>query len=142
MVENVWFTEGKEEGAVDCALENSSVFTPIVVDEELTMIRSSMFVSKIYEELTHREEPKTTMHALNSISYVNVRGTYTGEDIQKWKTTYYAHVTQQGKQNNPYDTSVFDHSIHSQSQNSSPTRREIHDGYSGLTSCTMYEELT
>ena len=45
--------------------------------------RSSMFVSKIYEEVTHREELKTTLHALNSISYFNVRGTYTGEDIQK-----------------------------------------------------------
>ena len=30
MVENVFFTEGKTEGAVDCALENTSVFTPTV----------------------------------------------------------------------------------------------------------------
>ena len=43
-----------------------------------------MFVSKIYEELTHnREELKTTLHALNSISYFNVCGTYTGEGIPK-----------------------------------------------------------
>ena len=54
------FTEGKKEGAVDCALENPSVFTPTAVDEELTM-----FVSKIYEELTHRKELQTTLHALN-----------------------------------------------------------------------------
>ena len=46
------------EGAVDCALDNPSVFTP-TVDDELTM-----FVSKIYEELTHRKELKTTLHAL------------------------------------------------------------------------------
>ena len=38
------------EAAVDCALENPSVFTPTPVDEELTT-----FVSKIYEELTHRK---------------------------------------------------------------------------------------
>ena len=49
MVENVHFTEEKNEGAVDCASENPSVFTP-TVDEELTM-----FVFKIYEELTHRK---------------------------------------------------------------------------------------
>ena len=42
-----------------------------------------MFVFKIYEELTHREELKTTLHAFNSISYFNIRGTYTGEYIQK-----------------------------------------------------------
>ena len=35
MVENILFTEGKREGAVDCALENPSVFTS-TVDEELT----------------------------------------------------------------------------------------------------------
>ena len=60
MVENVSFTEKKKEGAIDCALENPSVFTPAVVDEELTM-----FVSKMYEELTHRKELKTTLHALH-----------------------------------------------------------------------------
>ena len=46
-----YFSEGNKEGAVDCALENPSVFTPTAVttvDEELTM-----FVSKIYKELTH-----------------------------------------------------------------------------------------
>ena len=37
MVENVSFTEGKKEAAVDCALENPTVFTPTAVDEELTM---------------------------------------------------------------------------------------------------------
>ena len=59
MVENVKFTK-KKEGTVDCAMENPSVFTP-TVDEELTM-----FVYKIYEELTHRKElKKTTLHALN-----------------------------------------------------------------------------
>ena len=36
MVENVLFTEEKKEGAVDCALENPSVFTP-TVDEELRL---------------------------------------------------------------------------------------------------------
>ena len=41
MVENVWFTEEKKKGAVDCAFENPSVFTP-TVNEELTM-----FVHKI-----------------------------------------------------------------------------------------------
>ena len=59
MVENVSFTEEKKEGAVDCALENPSVFTP-TGDGDLTK-----FVSKIYEELTHRKELKTTLHALN-----------------------------------------------------------------------------
>ena len=58
MVENVKFTEEKKEGAVDCAIENPSVFTPTV---ELTM-----FVYKIHEELSHRKElKKTTLHALN-----------------------------------------------------------------------------
>ena len=55
------------------------------------------------------KELKTTLHALNSISYFNVRGTYTGEDIQK-KTTNYADITQ-GKHNNPYDRPVFDLTI-------------------------------
>ena len=55
-----YFTEGKKEGAVDRASEKPSVFTPTAVDEELTM-----FVSKIYEDLTHRKELKTTLHALN-----------------------------------------------------------------------------
>ena len=60
MVVNVQFTEEKKEAAVDCALENPSVFTT-TVDEELTML-----VSKIYEELTHRKElKKTTLHAPN-----------------------------------------------------------------------------
>ena len=49
MVENFLFTEEKKEGAVDCAFENPSVFTP-TVDEELTM-----FVYKIHEELSHRK---------------------------------------------------------------------------------------
>ena len=49
MVENVSSTEGKREGAVDCALVNPSVFTP-TVGEELTM-----FVFKICEELTNRK---------------------------------------------------------------------------------------
>ena len=57
------------------------MFTPTAVDEELTM-----FVSKIYEELTHRREIRR--HCMPSISYFNVRGTYTGEDIQKLKTNY------------------------------------------------------
>ena len=70
----------KKEGAVDCALENPSVFTP-TVDEELTM-----FVSKIYEELTHRKNQRR--HCMPLISYFNVRGTYTGEDIQKLTTNY------------------------------------------------------
>ena len=59
-----------------------------------------MFVSKIYEELTHKEV-KTALHTLNSFSYFNVRDNYTGgEDIQKSKTNY-ADITQ-GKQKNPY----------------------------------------
>ena len=69
----------------------------------------SMFVSKIYEELTHRKEPKSTLHALNSISYFNVRGTYTGEYTQKRRTNY-ADITR-GKHKNPYDRSVFDRTI-------------------------------
>ena len=45
--------------------------------------RSSMFVSKIYEELTHREELKTTLHTLNSISYTSMSAALTLVKIHK-----------------------------------------------------------
>ena len=76
MVENVYFTEGKKEGAVDCALENPSVFTP-TVNEELTMIGPPCLLPKSTKNSFTEKELKTTLHALNSISYFNVRGTYT-----------------------------------------------------------------
>ena len=58
-VENVQFTKGEKEGAVDCALKNPSVFTPTFnLDED-------MCASKIYEELTHRKELKTTLQEDN-----------------------------------------------------------------------------
>ena len=66
----------------------------------------------------------TSMYAALTLS--------TGEDIQKWKTNY-ADITQ-GKQKNPYDRSVFDLTIVT---NSYQTRREIHDGSCGLIAqCT------
>ena len=54
IVEKVQFTEWKKEGAVDCALENPSVFTPTTaVDEELTTIgRPCLFPKYTKNSLT------------------------------------------------------------------------------------------
>ena len=84
------------------------MFTP-TVDEELTMIGPPCLLPKNTKNSLTEKELKTTLHALDSISYFNVRGTYTGEDIQTWKTNY-ADITQ-GIQKNPHDRSVFDLTI-------------------------------
>ena len=57
------------------------MFTP-TVDEELTMIGPPCLLPKNRKKSLTEKELKTTLHAFNSISYLNVRGTYTGEDIQ------------------------------------------------------------
>ena len=82
MVENVEFSEEKKDGAVDCAFENPSVFTP-TVDIELTMF----VYKKKYEELTHRKGRKKTTLRLPSIATSMYAAlTLTGGDIQKLTT--------------------------------------------------------